>query len=194
MKQNIKRNDPCPCGSGKKYKNCHENKDNKNTNKVPWILGIIFIIALGILFLKPNQSLKSSGGKPGQVWSEEHGHWHDAPSGKAPLPASSGQKMETPGESRQGKVWSEEHGHWHDAPTTNTTPEQEKSIQPPGPAPEGKVWSEEHGHWHDVPTTSNTPEQVKSVQPPGPIPEGKVWSEEHGHWHNDTTKAQSQNQ
>ncbi|MGO2199950.1 SEC-C metal-binding domain-containing protein [Lactococcus laudensis] len=20
---NVKRNDPCPCGSGKKYKNCH---------------------------------------------------------------------------------------------------------------------------------------------------------------------------
>ena len=45
MKSKISRNDPCPCGSGKKYKNCHENKDNKNTSRVPLILGVIFIIA-----------------------------------------------------------------------------------------------------------------------------------------------------
>ena len=27
MKKDAGRNDPCPCGSGKKYKNCHLDKD-----------------------------------------------------------------------------------------------------------------------------------------------------------------------
>jgi len=173
MKSKINRNDSCPCGSGKKYKNCHENKETKNTSKVPLILGIIFIIAIGIIFLKPNQTLKSSGGKPGQVWSEEHGHWHDAPS----VPATSN----SPAQKK---------------PASNI-PAQEKSTQPPGPAPVGKVWSEEHGHWHDAPTapaTSTASSQDKTAQPPGPAPEGKVWSEEHGHWHNTQTTEQSQTQ
>ena len=160
MKSKINRNDPCPCGSGKKYKNCHENKKIKNTGKVPLILGIIFIIAIGILVLKPNQNLKSSGGKPGQVWSEEHGHWHDAPSGSATTTTPAQVKStQPPGPVPEGKVWSEEHGHWHDAPSgsaTTTTPAQVKSTQPPGPVPEGKVWSEEHGHWHNAPTTEQS--------------------------------------
>ena len=173
MKSKTNRNDPCPCGSGKKYKNCHENKETKNKSNVPWILGIIFVIAIGFLVLKPNQNLKSSGGKPGQVWSEEHGHWHDAPSATPTARAPVQQE-----------------------PASNVST-QAKSTRPPGPAPEGKVWSEEHGHWHDVSTgsaTTSTPAQVKSTRPPGPAPEGKVWSEEHGHWHNAPATEQSQNQ
>jgi hypothetical protein len=157
MKSKISRNDPCPCGSGKKYKNCHENKENKNTSRVPLILGVIFIIALGIFLINPNQNLKSSGGKPGQVWSEEHGHWHDAPSAPATTTPPAQEKATQPTSTApEGKVWSEEHGHWHDAPsasTTSTTPAQEKPTRPPGPAPEGKVWSEEHGHWHNAPVS-----------------------------------------
>ena len=162
MKSKINRNDPCPCGSGKKYKNCHADKETKNSSKVPLIFGIIFIIAIGIFILKPNQNLKSSGGKPGQVWSEEHGHWHDAPSRKAPLPTAPAEKTPASSESKPGQIWSEEHGHWHDAPSepaTATTPAQVKSTQPSGPVPEGKVWSEEHGHWHNAPTTEQSQTQ-----------------------------------
>ena len=172
MKSKINRNDPCPCGSGKKYKNCHENKANKKSSKVPLILGIIIIVAIGFLVLKPNQSLKSSGGKPGQVWSEEHGHWHDAPA--RPAATTPPAATSTPSSSTSPAT----------SPATSAAPSQEKPTRPPGPAPEGKVWSEEHGHWHDVAPNSTTPAQVKSTRPPGPAPEGKVWSEEHGHWHN----------
>lgn len=162
MKSKINRNDPCPCGSGKKYKNCHENKETKNTSKIPIIMGVVVIIAIGIFILKPNQNLKSGGGKPGQVWSEEHGHWHDAPSGKAPMPTTPVEKETPPNEPKPGQVWSEEHGHWHDAPSgpaATTTPAQVKSTQPPGPVPEGKVWSEEHGHWHNAPATDQSQTQ-----------------------------------
>ena len=29
--KNIGRNDPCPCGSGKKFKQCCQNKENNNS-------------------------------------------------------------------------------------------------------------------------------------------------------------------
>lgn len=31
MSEKVGRNDPCPCGSGKKYKNCHYGKEAKKT-------------------------------------------------------------------------------------------------------------------------------------------------------------------
>ena len=33
--QKVGRNDPCPCGSGKKYKNCHGRTENEQAGK-PW--------------------------------------------------------------------------------------------------------------------------------------------------------------
>ena len=54
---------------------------------------------------------------PGQVWSAEHGHWHDINTGNAvsPTEASPTQTSpQPPGEPPPGKVWAPEHGHWHD--------------------------------------------------------------------------------
>lgn len=34
MNKKIGRNDPCPCGSGKKYKNCHLGKPLEQTSKL----------------------------------------------------------------------------------------------------------------------------------------------------------------
>ncbi len=31
MEKKVGRNDPCPCGSGKKYKNCHMGQETKKT-------------------------------------------------------------------------------------------------------------------------------------------------------------------
>ncbi|CAG7651658.1 SEC-C metal-binding domain-containing protein [Paenibacillus allorhizosphaerae] len=45
MNKNISRNDPCPCGSGKKYKNCHLNATDTPTWRD---------IAQGIAFNHPN--------------------------------------------------------------------------------------------------------------------------------------------
>jgi hypothetical protein len=103
---------------------------------------------------------------PGQVWSPEHGHWHDITAPSTPL--------STP------------------LVPQSSTPSAESTSEPPGPAPPGKVWSPEHGHWHDAPVTSipqSIPLNPQSPtvpvsEPPGPAPQGKVWSPEHGHWHN----------
>jgi hypothetical protein len=140
-----KRNEPCPCGSGKKYKTCCAGKRTPSQ----WV-ALLSVVAFGLLAVWvvagvwQRASEKGLTPQPtaGRVWSEEHGHWHDAPgTAGAPRP---------PGPTPPGKSWSEAHGHWHDA----ASPGQ----QPPGPAPPGKVWSAEHGHWHDA-ATGGEPEE-----------------------------------
>ncbi len=81
----VGRNDPCPCGSEKKYKNCHmkEDKESKSRNKtflIGALLLVFVIIALANFFIdvkQKNTSTRPEGPAPaGKVWSEEHGHYH----------------------------------------------------------------------------------------------------------------------
>ena len=81
--EKVGRNDPCPCGSGKKYKNCHQNENEASGGKDKalliggWILLFAIIGAIGYYFNSKNASNRPAGSAPaGQVWSEEHGHYH----------------------------------------------------------------------------------------------------------------------
>ncbi len=167
------RNEPCHCGSGKKYKNCHGRKSfaSSLSGKLTFgLLGIVVGAGGIVLFLdvsKDNQSSISEPSSqlgvapPGKVWSDEHGHWHDAADNNTPTTPLNQQlrtlQPQPSGLVPEGKVWSPEHGHWHDAMAGSTTepPAIQKGSppypQPSGPVPEGKVWSPEHGHWHDAP-------------------------------------------
>jgi hypothetical protein len=148
-----KRNDPCPCGSGKKYKHCHEAEARPATRYKT--LGLV--VGLGALMI-------------GALWFAKVSTAPEAgpanASSTAPMPGNA--NPGTPGAPQPsgpapaGKVWSVEHGHWHDAPGQAPSGQAPISIpgqapaavpgspQPPGPAPAGKVWSVEHGHWHDA--------------------------------------------
>ena len=129
MKNKLKRNDLCHCGSGAKYKLCHEGKEKK-----PYIQYAILILILGVVvfyFLAPtkpakvsSQSFKSQSSinttnspklkqalgqtPPGKVWNEEHGHYHDLPK------SSINNQSRVPDDLNPNKVWNEEHGHYHD--------------------------------------------------------------------------------
>lgn len=141
----VKRNDPCHCGSGKKYKNCHGKKSTAGALSSQWIylpIGVIVVTGVVIIFGRSSE-IQPGTAPPGKVWSPEHEHWHDAPS-----PAG-GASAQPPGQAPPGKVWSPEHRHWHDAPLPQAEGKP-LTPQPPGPAPPGKVWSPEHGHWHDA--------------------------------------------
>lgn len=93
--EKIGRNDPCHCGSGKKYKNCHMKNESsgKGMNKAFILTGIfVALITIGVVgyIVNSNRSaeVQTTGFKPGpppageppagKVWSYEHGHWHDA--------------------------------------------------------------------------------------------------------------------
>ncbi len=199
MSSQIGRNDPCPCGSGKKYKNCCYKRgvlvSKKGQNKVA--LGVVAVVAViaGIVSISKLSSSPTSQSS--------------APIVQPPISSSA---TATP---TQNPLTS--------SPVTGAP----FTAQPPGPAPAGKVWSAEHGHWHDAPvnstatsnanrlSTSSTstaatgspvfdilPEGLNSStqsqgkttpQPPGPVPAGKVWSAEHGHWHDVSQGGQPAN-
>lgn len=80
----IGRNELCHCGSGKKYKNCHQQIDSqKGPSKKNLVIGSIIAVIFLIVVITVYVSNQSSGnGAPGtapagKVWSEEHGHWHN---------------------------------------------------------------------------------------------------------------------
>jgi hypothetical protein len=69
------RNEPCPCGSGKKYKNCHESKTSSaRTSLVLMVLvgaAVIAAIAAGVASFTGERSAV-------RIWDPAHGHYHDA--------------------------------------------------------------------------------------------------------------------
>lgn len=72
----IGRNDPCPCGSGRKYKQCCLQREQGmpvRTRLLALIIGAV-LVAGAILALTWD-----SGTEQRRVWSEEHGHWHNVP-------------------------------------------------------------------------------------------------------------------
>jgi phosphotransferase system glucose/maltose/N-acetylglucosamine-specific IIC component len=71
------RNDRCPCGSGKKYKKCCEQKQAKRSNNMLLII-VGALTAAGLVagiaaFTSDRGSTQPAAGK---VWSPEHGHYH----------------------------------------------------------------------------------------------------------------------
>jgi hypothetical protein len=73
----VGRNEPCPCGSGKKYKNCHEGKaSSARSSRVLMLLvgaAVIAAIAAGVASFTGDRSASRT-----RVWDPVHGHYHDA--------------------------------------------------------------------------------------------------------------------
>lgn len=78
MAAKPERNDPCHCGSGKKYKNCCQGKDDSHLSSRLGMFGIVAAVILGLWFL--GMALSGGGGpqdcSPGTVWSDDHQHCH----------------------------------------------------------------------------------------------------------------------
>ena len=73
------RNEPCPCGSGKKYKHCCEAKKAGGLSSTVILLVIAVAIVAAIL-----AAVGSRNESDGRVWSAEHGHYHDASGREVP--------------------------------------------------------------------------------------------------------------
>ena len=71
----VGRNEPCPCGSGKKYKQCHASKAAQMSPGQLWTLIVVSVVFLGGLVLAV-ASRQEHVAQPAGVWSEEHGHYH----------------------------------------------------------------------------------------------------------------------
>lgn len=170
----IGRNEPCPCGSGSKYKNCCEDKDkHPYMSRTGLILGLAVAVILtggvAAIFNDPTNDAETER----KLRDVLQGTTESPATAPAPVAASTTPVTSTP--------------------VTSTAP-QAPVPQPPGPAPSGKVWSPEHGHWHSAPSVQvEASRQVglsatASTQPPpssgtGEAQPGMVWNEEHGHYH-----------
>lgn len=78
MSDTPDRNDPCPCGSGRKYKNCCMEKDRSSLKSNLGVIGLIIAIIIGIYFT--SIALSGDGNPPdcppGEQWSATHQHCH----------------------------------------------------------------------------------------------------------------------
>ena len=142
-----KRNAPCACGSGKKYKQCCARQQARESSWKLIAIGLLVAVAVIWGLGSAIRNTNPASAPAGKVWNAEHGHFHDAPPGGAPIEQPQGQAP-------LGKIWSAEHGHYHDAPLGGAPIEQ-----PQGQAPLGQIWSAEHGHYHDAPLPAQLPDQ-----------------------------------
>ncbi|MGK0297161.1 MAG: hypothetical protein ACI9XC_000762 [Gammaproteobacteria bacterium] len=72
----VGRNDACPCGSGKKYKQCCLNKTLgwSLQSKIMLSMGGVILAICIVLLISSIRNFE--GGASNRVWSEEHQHWH----------------------------------------------------------------------------------------------------------------------
>lgn len=72
----VGRNDACPCGSGRKFKQCCEAK----RHRMSVTARVAVIAAVGLLLAGIAMGVSSFRADvwpaAGRVWSPEHGHYH----------------------------------------------------------------------------------------------------------------------
>jgi len=71
------RNDLCPCGSGKKYKKCHEARETGGTVR-NWLMLLVVGGAMVAALAAGIASFTGETASATRVWSTEHGHYHSA--------------------------------------------------------------------------------------------------------------------
>ena len=80
----VGRNDRCPCGSGKKYKNCCADKVARKMSPAGWAAIVALVAAAGVLLMLVVNATRGGGTAvpssgvcpPGQVWDPIHRHCH----------------------------------------------------------------------------------------------------------------------
>lgn len=78
MAKELDRNDPCHCGSGRKYKNCCIDKQVSKKMSKMGMIAVAVVVLLGVVIV----ALSLSGGQPpvdcppGTTWSDAHQHCH----------------------------------------------------------------------------------------------------------------------
>jgi hypothetical protein len=194
MSANVGRNDPCPCGSGLKYKQCCAGKmklDMKGHRG--WVLGVVGLV-LGALVA---WGLMRSQTRP----SATNGMRMPPPSTSAGAPAAPGTSA------APNPVTINPFPPGTGAPTTMSGPSGAAPQAWAYDATTNRHFDPNHGHWHDGPppppesrgvasTPRPSPGQVPVPGVTGPMSSGPTpapwtydaqknqhWNPDHGHWH-----------
>ena len=76
MAGKVGRNDPCPCGSGRKFKQCCAGKTERWSRTASYAVAAVAIVLAGFIVY----TFTNTGGSgPRQVWDPAHGHYHTVP-------------------------------------------------------------------------------------------------------------------
>ena len=202
----VGHKDPCPCGSGKKYKHCHMKKDLEKHQHGGWILvGTVVVLGVAVIYFA------NSGGLP---WGGD----------RARTPASSSLPLTTGASPMTGTIPGTDTTSAPGTPGTaaaTSAASQDQSPLPGGAtpqpwqydAPRNRFWYPDHGHWHDGPppdpsqrvTTTTTPAGSAASRDQSPLPGGappqpwqydaprnRFWYPDHGHWHDGAPPDPSQ--
>jgi SEC-C motif len=73
----VGRNDLCPCGSGKKYKKCHELQERGGATKSRMLMLVVgaAVVAAIVAGIASFTGTRPTGGT--RVWDATHGHYHN---------------------------------------------------------------------------------------------------------------------
>jgi hypothetical protein len=173
----IRSKDPCPCGSGKKYKNCHMKDEHKKKSSRQFLFLLIPILVLGVGAILWSQ--RSDRPTVQQALTGQTGSSQTASPDQSPLPDG-----RTPVawefDSPRNRYWDPNHNHWH---IGQPPPEDQRRIGPPPNAPTStnanfpnpEPWQfdpetnqhfdPDHRHWHSGPPP---PEDQRTVSS-GPV-------------------------
>jgi hypothetical protein len=170
----IRSKDPCPCGSGKKYKHCCKKHDLKKKNSYQFLffLAPIVIIGIGLILWsqrsdRPSFQQAFTGQVPTATASQDQS---PLPDGRTPEPW----EHDTP----RNRHWDPNHNHWHDGPPP---PASQRTVGPPAAAPQAtnpnipnpepyqydpetdQHFDPAHKHWHQGPPP---PEDQRNASSP----------------------------
>jgi hypothetical protein len=72
------RNDPCPCGSGRKYKKCHEVKERGGASQGRMLMLVVGAAVVAAAVAGVLSFTGDRGTSQTRIWDPVHGHYHDA--------------------------------------------------------------------------------------------------------------------
>lgn len=146
------RNDPCPCGSGKKFKHCCLGKVEAKSRslRTPLLVAGLGALVVAGVVVANRPSPPSRSPQPTA-----------APVPSAALPSTTPAPWQY--DPVSNRHWDPGHGHWHDGPpprqpatseVSTTTTFSGNATNPPAwffDAAANRHWHPEHQHWHDGP-------------------------------------------
>ena len=72
------RNDLCPCGSGKKFKKCHEPLERGGMARGRLLMIVVGAAVVAAIVAGIAQFTGERASSATRVWDPAHGHYHDA--------------------------------------------------------------------------------------------------------------------
>lgn len=78
MSKKPNRNEPCHCGSGKKYKNCCMDNDESGFSSKLGMIGLVIAVVFGMIIagIALSDGNERQDCPPGTTWSDAHEHCH----------------------------------------------------------------------------------------------------------------------